>query len=275
MSTPDVRALFAAAREDGPDDAERDAVFRDIAIATGVATATAAAVSALSAAGAASAVADAATSAAVEAGTSAGTASAAAAKSGGMFGFKLLAVGAALGAVSTALGVVLALTVVAPESSRGSGRVASTTAPAMVSPGAKLAQPEARKRDLADGNDAHDGDDDVTRGNAVRTGTGTSAHDIGTGSDVASASADVNGGGASDLGEEARLVTAARNALVAGDPAKALSLVQGTRKLSARSLEPEELGLEARALRALGRADDAAATELVLRRRYPDHALAR
>jgi hypothetical protein len=51
--------------------------------------------------------------------------------------------------------------------------------------------------------------------------------------------------------------------------------VQATHKLRSRSLEPEELGLEARALRALGRADDAAAAELVLRRRYPDHALAR
>ena len=70
-------------------------------------------------------------------------------------------------------------------------------------------------------------------------------------------------------------MTAARAALMAGDAARALSLVQTTRKLGARSLEPEELGLEARALRALGRADDAAATELVLRRRYPDHALAR
>jgi hypothetical protein len=70
-------------------------------------------------------------------------------------------------------------------------------------------------------------------------------------------------------------VTAARAALMAGDPARALALVQTTRKWGTRSLEPEELSLEARALRALGRADDAAVTELVLRRRYPDHALAR
>jgi hypothetical protein len=87
--------------------------------------------------------------------------------------------------------------------------------------------------------------------------------------------ANIVGSSAGDLGEEARLVTAARTALVAGDAARALSLVQATRKLGARSLEPEELGLEARALRALGRADEAAAAELVLRRRYPDHALAR
>jgi hypothetical protein len=47
------------------------------------------------------------------------------------------------------------------------------------------------------------------------------------------------------------------------------------RRLATRALEPEELGLEARALRALGRADEAAAAELRLKNRFPDHALAR
>ena len=93
------------------------------------------------------------------------------------------------------------------------------------------------------------------------------------GASAAASAANATSGG--DLGEEARLVTAARRALVSGDAALALSLVQATRKLGTRSLEPEELGLEARALRALGRADEAAVAELVLRRRYPDHALAR
>ena len=240
MSVRDARSLFAAAREDGPDDAERDVMFREIAMATGLAVATAVAASAVASAG-----------------SSAGTTTSVAAKAGGMLGFKLLAVGAALGAAGTALGVLLTLTVVAPESSRAPVRLASTTAPVTVSAGARLAQPEARKRDLADG-----------AKNEVKESAEPPS--------VPSApSPDANAGAASDLGEEARLVTAARNALVAGDAARALALVQGTRKLSARSLEPEELGLEARALRALGRADDAAATELVLRRRYPDHALAR
>lgn len=78
-----------------------------------------------------------------------------------------------------------------------------------------------------------------------------------------------------DLAEEARLVSAARAALVAGDPSRALSLVVAARRVGSRALEPEELGIEARAQRALGRADDAAATELSLKRRFPDHALAR
>ena len=55
----------------------------------------------------------------------------------------------------------------------------------------------------------------------------------------------------------------------------ALRLVKDAHKCGARALEPEELGLEVRALRALGRTDDAAATELVPRRRYPEHALSR
>lgn len=80
---------------------------------------------------------------------------------------------------------------------------------------------------------------------------------------------------ASALAEEARLVTDARRALVRSEPERALALVRRTHVLAARSLEPEELGLEARALRALGRTDEALATELALRRRFPGHALAR
>lgn len=79
----------------------------------------------------------------------------------------------------------------------------------------------------------------------------------------------------SDLAEEARLVTEARAALVRGEPERALSLARATRRLGARALEPEELALESRALRALDRADEALATELTLRRRYPNHALSR
>ena len=78
-----------------------------------------------------------------------------------------------------------------------------------------------------------------------------------------------------DLDSEARLVSQARTALVGGDAERALVLVQATHRLRRRALEPEELGLEARALRALGRADEAAAIELGLKRRFPDHALAR
>jgi hypothetical protein len=256
-SSPNARALFAAAREDGPDASERDAVFRKIALTTGIAAGTALGATALSAAppvtavGIAAAVANVATS-------SAPAATSAAAASGTAFGVKLLAVGAALGTLCTALGVLVAVTFVAPAAQPTITRSASHVAPSTKAPGAKLAQPEARKRDTSNleasaRNEASASANVAPNANAVPS--------------VANP--------AGDLAEEARLVTAARASLMAGDAARALSLVQSTRKLGSRSLEPEELGLEARALRALGRADEAAMTELVLRRRYPEHALAR
>jgi hypothetical protein len=80
---------------------------------------------------------------------------------------------------------------------------------------------------------------------------------------------------ASVLAEEARLVTEARSALLRGEAERALTLVKSTSRLPVRALEPEELGLEARALRALGRSDEALATELRLKSKFPNHALAR
>lgn len=252
MSSLDARSLFAAAREDGPDDAARDAVFRKIAITTGAVAGTAVGLTALSALPTPPALCAAAIAA--EAATSATVAGSSAAATGGAFGMKLLAVGVALGAVSTALGVLLAVTLVTPETTVATRRSAAAVTPATAMPGAKLASPEARKRD---GEDAAAEASAKAKADANAKGRATT------------------GGGGGDLAEEARLVTAARAALMAGDPARALILVQNTRNLGARSLEPEELGLEARALRALGRADDAAVTELILRRRYPEHALAR
>lgn len=79
----------------------------------------------------------------------------------------------------------------------------------------------------------------------------------------------------SSLAEETRLVTEARAALLGGDPGLALTLARSTARFSTRALEPEELRLEARALRALGRADEALATELKLKTRYPSNTLAR
>lgn len=256
MSGLDARALFAAARDDAPDAGEREAVFREVALATGMAAAAATALAAVPSGAAAGA----ATTGAAELATGARAATGAVTKAGGALGLKLLALGAALGAASTALGVLLAVTVVMPASSRAPGRAATMTAPATTTGGAKLAQPEARKRDPANVGAA--AEPAAAKNDTEATGG-------------AGAKAGANAAGDSDLAEEARLLTAARTALMSGDAATALALVQATRKLSARSLEPEELGLEVRALRALGRADDAAATELVLRRRYPDHALAR
>lgn len=269
MSSLDARSLFDAAREDGPDAAERDVVFRKIALATGVAAGTAAGVTALSALPSAPALV--AGAAAAEAATSAGAAASTSAATGGAFGMKLLALGAVLGAASMALGVVLALTLVTPEPTRAAARSGAAVTPASAMPGAKLAQPAARKRD-PDANANANAEASATATADTKASADESAKSKASASAAGASAAGASGG---DLAEEARLVTAARSALMAGDAARALALVQSTRKWRTRSLEPEELGLEARALRALGRADDAAVTELVLRRRYPDHALAR
>jgi hypothetical protein len=77
------------------------------------------------------------------------------------------------------------------------------------------------------------------------------------------------------LGREAELVAEARGAVVRGEPAAALRALHAAQGLPAHALEPEELSLEVKALRALGRLDEANAADARLRARFPDHALAR
>ncbi len=77
------------------------------------------------------------------------------------------------------------------------------------------------------------------------------------------------------LMRESALVAEARGALMRGDFDGALRAIRATRPMKHRELEPEELSIEAHALRGLGRDDDAFAVELTLRSRFPDHALSR
>jgi hypothetical protein len=77
------------------------------------------------------------------------------------------------------------------------------------------------------------------------------------------------------LGREAELVAEARGAVVRGEPEVALNALRAAQALPAHALEPEELSLEVRALRAVGRLDDANAADARLRAKFPDHALAR
>ena len=74
---------------------------------------------------------------------------------------------------------------------------------------------------------------------------------------------------------ESRLVAEAQGALVRGDAPAALRAIRVTQRLGSRVLEPEELSIESRALRALGREDEAMSVDLQLRARFPEHALAR
>jgi hypothetical protein len=78
-----------------------------------------------------------------------------------------------------------------------------------------------------------------------------------------------------DLAREASLLAQARAALARGDAPAALHTVHATLGIGARQLVPEELAIEAQALRALGRTEDAAAVEARLRARFPESGLAR
>ena len=247
---PDARSLFAAARVDAPEPHEREAMYRQVAVTTGLAAGAAVVASIAPAASVA------------ERGAAAG-AKITAGSVGTALSLKLLVLGAALGAALTVLAVLVTM--------------------GLADPGVPVVRDaavrEARTHDVAAGaSPASSGkrtrDPDDAAGVAARAAPRLAVED-GTPRPLVSSPSPVVENAPSDLAEEARLLTAARNALVAGDAPRALLLVQATRRLGARSLEPEELGLEARALRALGRADDAAATELVLKRRYPESALAR
>jgi hypothetical protein len=77
------------------------------------------------------------------------------------------------------------------------------------------------------------------------------------------------------LAREAELVAEARGAVVRGQPAAALSAIHAAQALPGHALEPEELSLEVRALRALGHLDAANAADARLRTQYPDNALSR
>jgi hypothetical protein len=237
MSGPSMQSLFAAAREDAPDDATHDAMWNSVANATGIA--------------AGATVAAAATTAAKPAAATAAMAS---------LGTKLVFIGLLIGAVSAAAGGVIALgwmesqTGVAPESPATAPIARSVRVP---SRGAQLGDPTPRARDPQ---------------NIDRPDLSAVAN-VAPGAALLAASAASNP--TSDLAEEARLVTEARTALVGGEPMCALALLRKTYRFANRALEPEELSLEARALRALGRADEAAATDMKLKARFPSHALAR
>ena len=77
------------------------------------------------------------------------------------------------------------------------------------------------------------------------------------------------------LAREASLVVEAREALGRGDPQSALRAIHAARMLPSHQLGPEELAVEARALRALGKDDQAKDVDSTLRKRFPESALAR
>ena len=77
------------------------------------------------------------------------------------------------------------------------------------------------------------------------------------------------------LAREASALAEARGALARRDALSALQIVRSLRALPGRQLVPEELAVEAQALRGLGLDDDANAVETRLRVRFPDSVLGR
>jgi hypothetical protein len=77
------------------------------------------------------------------------------------------------------------------------------------------------------------------------------------------------------LAQEASLVAGARSSLASGDARGALQAIHDARGLSSRQLGPEELAVEAQALRALGRQDEANEADSMLKTQFPESALAR
>jgi hypothetical protein len=77
------------------------------------------------------------------------------------------------------------------------------------------------------------------------------------------------------LAREASQLAEARKALVRSDALSALQIVRGLSSLPARQLVPEELAVEAQALRGLGLNDDASHLETTLHERFPDSVLGR
>ena len=189
----------------------------------------------------------------VAAATAVPAGAAAAAKVAAPAGAKLIAVGAVIGAAAVAV-VGLALTALnegAPAQKTGPRRTPAVVITGPIA-GARLAETSPR-----------------TRGPVHAPAATATLAPLAASVDVTTHDE------ASALAEEARLVTDARAALVRGEPERALALARSTHRLAARALEPEELALEVRALRALGRTDEALATELTLRRRFPSHTLSR
>jgi len=77
------------------------------------------------------------------------------------------------------------------------------------------------------------------------------------------------------LAQETALVVEARAALARGDAQGALRGIRAARALPSHRLAPEELSVEAQALRAIGREDEARDADAILRKQFPESALGR
>jgi len=241
MSTRD---LFALAREDAPDASSRDAMWRSIEASLPALGAGAGAGAATSAAAPTSATTTAGTAAT---GTAATSATSAAAGVGALGAAKASFLGALIG---SAFSVTAAIAVVhayyGPPPAARSAIAATAVAPA---------------------------EGPSFRAPSVLTPQSTPAAPLSTAhvDSVHAPSAPLDTEDA--LSQEVSLVASARGALLRRDAETCLAALRAARALPVRQLEPEELGLEARALRMQGHFEEASAVESSLRARYPRHVL--
>jgi len=245
--SPATKALLRAAREDGPSAAARTKVWSAVSSAVG------------GAAGVAGG-----------AGTASGGAASSAVLAGGTSAAKMLTIGTLLGGVVT-VGLASMLLGIGPTPAPPSNP--ATVAAAAPSPGGEVERslPEVVPGETSAGPLAATsvppppapGPAPATR-SAARLSGAMPAHGA-----ASAPSDDVL------LAQETGLVIEARAALARGDAQAALRAVRAARALPSHHLAPEELSVEAQALRAIGREDEARDDDAILKKQFPESALAR
>ena len=259
--SPATRALLNAAKADGPSAAARAKVWSGVSGAVGGAVAAGGAATAAGAAGALGAV--------------------------GGSAAKMLAIGTLLGGTVTVGLATMLLRIGSTPMPVPAASQAAVVAAAFASPGATCvpqspllappagaptagaAQIAAAAPTPSPGSGAHSGHGPHATG-APRSESRPTITPAAANARAAGSSAPED-----PLAKEARLVTEARARLSAGDAQAALRLVRAARSMHNPQLVPEELVVEAQALRALGQVDDARGVDATLRAQYPDSALAR
>jgi hypothetical protein len=278
--SPTTAALLKAARSDVPTGAARTNMWAGVSSAVGGAASVAATSAAAS------------TGAGGSSGSAAGTGGALV--GGGAGALKMIVLGTLLGGTLT-VGTAAVLLHVGPGRSGPVSAVAAAKAPPATAAAGAAADDPAR----GPGNGEGPGSATTTL-SSIGTTTALAQGDLATPSSSAAGALDTapaaatgpagassrgaHGGHArpshriedsSSLSLEASLITEARSALAEGDALGALRKARAARTLPVRQLVPEELAVEAQALRALGRDAEANGVDQALRAQYPESALAR
>jgi hypothetical protein len=260
--SPATKALLRAARHDGPGAAARAKVWSAVSGAVGGAAGVS---SALGAGGTSAAGGGAASSAMVTGGTSVA---------------KMFVMGTLLGgAVTVGLASVLLRIGPAPSPPSASAPLPVAAAAAPPGTGDSLAGRDGDRQPDILSETAAAGTPPTTPVLAARISPAAATARPTT--RPAGAASNLHAGPAASptddvlLGQETALIIEARAALSRGDAQGALRAVRAARALPSHRLAPEELSVEGQALRALGRDDEARDADSMLRKQFPESALAR